>query len=720
MSTQDLDDPPASQTAVRAPESKEGTQLLAPLPPAKVWWWTQRALAAALLVASLPILAVALVATRLASPGPFLSRSRREGFLGVPFDLLKIRTSDMPGPFYEPQQTTTSTLLRRMKIDEIPTLWNVVKGELLLVGPRPMPLEVADELRERYPEFAERARVIPGMTNLGMIGQAYDESVANGKPDFSILLDADKHFLENRSFSYEMLTLGLTARFLAHRTLRSIIWTRKGPVRPNSSVGRDLDEWAGAEGLRYRKSSLAWSMAQRFLAGLGIVALSPVFAAMYVGVKVTSPGPFLFIQKRRGFGGRPFNIYKVRTMSVGSEKRTALGVQLTDPAVTKLGKIFRNLKLDELPQLFNVVKGDMELVGPRPIPMALEDRLTEAIPSFSLRHLVKPGLTNVAQVSVVDNELDDRLVADWTLRAEAERHYVEGKSVAYDCVMIVMTAIFIVRKALRKDAPEITETRATKVLGSPIDHTSYDDLVMRFGAWIEAGTTQRYVCIAPVHSVVEGVLNQSHRESLDGADVITADGVPVVWAQRLLGHGEATRVYGPTLMLEACAAAAEKGWRVALFGGRDDRRELLESRLGKKFPDLEIVFSESPPFRKLSEEEDEDLVKRINEAKADIIWVGLGCPKQERFMYEHRDRVNGIMVGVGAAFDFHAGTLAQAPSWMQKSGLEWLFRLYKEPRRLFKRYATTNPIFIALLAGQFMSRVILRRKHQVNRGSIQD
>ena len=193
----------------------------------------------------------------------------------------------------------------------------------------------------------------------------------------------------------------------------------------------------------------------------------------------------------------------------------------------------------------------------------------------------------------------------------------------------------------------------------------------------------------------------------------TADGVPVVWAQRLFGDRDARRVYGPDLMQEGLARAAREGWRVAFYGGRPEALDALLRRVRKRHPGLSIVLAESPPFRPLSEEEERSLQQRFERADPQLVWVGLGCPKQERWMHEHVERVPGVMFGVGAAFDFHAGIVRQAPAFLQKIGMEWFFRLLCEPRRLFKRYATTNPIYVFKLGLQVFSRHILRRKYQV-------
>lgn len=193
-----------------------------------------------------------------------------------------------------------------------------------------------------------------------------------------------------------------------------------------------------------------WDFVQRVLAGLLLFAFLPVFVVIAIVVKLTSKGPVLYSQMRPGYLGYPFRIYKFRTMTVGSDRDPTMGLAVPKQSnrVTGIGRILRKVKLDELPQLWNVVRGEMALVGPRPIAEVLHDRLTEAIPGFGRRYLVKPGLTNVAQVTIMENLPADQVVEDWRIRFEAEYHYVQRKSVSYDIIVMILTLIFILRKAL--------------------------------------------------------------------------------------------------------------------------------------------------------------------------------------------------------------------------------------------------------------------------------
>jgi N-acetylglucosaminyldiphosphoundecaprenol N-acetyl-beta-D-mannosaminyltransferase len=214
------------------------------------------------------------------------------------------------------------------------------------------------------------------------------------------------------------------------------------------------------------------------------------------------------------------------------------------------------------------------------------------------------------------------------------------------------------------------------------------------------------VCLsaAAVHLVMVAREDPATMRAVRAA-VTVPDGMPLVWALRSLGHRGATRVYGPDLMAAYCARAARTGTRMYLYGGRsEEAREQLAAALLDRFPGLRIVGGWSPPFRELPERERYEVAERINATGADVVWVGTGQPKQEKWMAEMRDRLNApVLAGVGAAFDFHAGLVAQAPPWMQRHGLEWAYRLSREPRRLWRRYARYNPLFVLAFARQYLA-----------------
>ena len=213
----------------------------------------------------------------------------------------------------------------------------------------------------------------------------------------------------------------------------------------------------------------------------------------------------------------------------------------------------------------------------------------------------------------------------------------------------------------------------------------------------------RYVCITGVHGVMESQRDPDLREIHNNAAMVTPDGMPLVWLGWRAGQKHMTRVYGPDLLLEVCGVSAERGYRHFFFGGGDGVADLLASRLRNRFPGLDVVGTHCPPFRPQTEAEQAAVADEISASDADIVWVGLSTPKQERWMAEMAPRLPGkVMIGVGAAFDFHAGLKPQAPKWMQRSGLEWLFRLSSEPRRLARRYLKNNTLFVLrLLANNF-------------------
>jgi N-acetylglucosaminyldiphosphoundecaprenol N-acetyl-beta-D-mannosaminyltransferase len=235
------------------------------------------------------------------------------------------------------------------------------------------------------------------------------------------------------------------------------------------------------------------------------------------------------------------------------------------------------------------------------------------------------------------------------------------------------------------------------VLGVGISAVTMDRTVHEITTWIDHGL-QHYVCVTGVHGVMEAqrdpALLRIHNES----GLTTPDGMPLVWASRWAGARYVERVYGPDLMLELCAEAAKRGWRSFFYGGKEGVGARLAQRLQARFPGLIVAGTYSPPFRELTVQEDEEVVKRINAAQPHLVWVGLSTPKQERWMAAHIGRVSApVLLGVGAAFDIHAGLLPQAPLWMQRSGTEWLYRLRREPRRLWRRYLYNNPRFAAAI-----------------------
>ncbi|MGH8952481.1 MAG: WecB/TagA/CpsF family glycosyltransferase [Acidimicrobiia bacterium] len=232
------------------------------------------------------------------------------------------------------------------------------------------------------------------------------------------------------------------------------------------------------------------------------------------------------------------------------------------------------------------------------------------------------------------------------------------------------------------------------VLGVGISAINMDMAIEAVVGWVESDDRQ-YVCVTGVHGVMESQRDQELIAIHNRAGLTTPDGMPMVWAGRAAGANWMERVYGPDMMLAVLAEAQARDWSSFFYGGAPGVPEELAERLGRRFPGLQVAGAHSPPFRPLTPHEVEETAALINESGASLVWIGMSTPKQERWMAELRPLLHApVLFGVGAAFDFHAGRITQAPPWMQRSGLEWLYRLMKEPRRLWKRYLTNNPTFV--------------------------
>lgn len=243
------------------------------------------------------------------------------------------------------------------------------------------------------------------------------------------------------------------------------------------------------------------------------------------------------------------------------------------------------------------------------------------------------------------------------------------------------------------------------ILSIQIDKIGLNSACQRISQWVK-DKEKVYLCVAPVSTIVDCQKDEAYRRIINGAAMVAPDGVPVVWAAKLKGCKGIERVYGPDLMRKICDDGQVRGYRHFLYGGTQGTLLHLEQKLKERFPGINITGSYAPPFIKKAEFEKQEIIDKINESKPDILWVGLGSPKQDFWMALHRNKLNvPVMIGVGAAFDFLAGTKAQAPRWMQPLGLEWLFRLCCEPRRLWKRYLIGNTKFIFYLMGDFLKKL---------------
>lgn len=235
------------------------------------------------------------------------------------------------------------------------------------------------------------------------------------------------------------------------------------------------------------------------------------------------------------------------------------------------------------------------------------------------------------------------------------------------------------------------------VLGLHVSAVDPDSALDHVTHWVEH-RDRTYVCVTGVHGVMESRADSALQAVHNSSGLTVPDGMPLVWCCHRAGVASTARVYGPDLMLAVLERAAERGWTSYFYGGAEGVPELLAERLSARFLGLRVVGTHSPPFRPMTAQEDAQVVTDIQAVAPDLVWVGLSTPKQERWMAAHRDLLDApVLFGVGAAFDFHTGRVRQAPSWMQSRGLEWLFRLCVEPRRLWRRYLSNNPRFVAAL-----------------------
>jgi N-acetylglucosaminyldiphosphoundecaprenol N-acetyl-beta-D-mannosaminyltransferase len=245
--------------------------------------------------------------------------------------------------------------------------------------------------------------------------------------------------------------------------------------------------------------------------------------------------------------------------------------------------------------------------------------------------------------------------------------------------------------------------QTASILNTKVSAINMKIALIKLNQWI-IKKESAYICVAAAHSVMECVQNPSLYPAFNNSNLTTPDGMAIVWLMRLKGHKSVQRVYGPDLLISACEFGISRGWRHYFLGGTDQTLAMLTAKLQTTYPDLKIVGHYAPPFRPLSSEENEQILASIRNSQADIVWVGLGSPRQEIWMYENLGRVNAsVMVGIGAAFDFLSGSKRQAPRWLQKLGMEWFFRLVSEPKRLWPRYRQ-YPRFVWLVIRELLRK----------------
>lgn len=249
----------------------------------------------------------------------------------------------------------------------------------------------------------------------------------------------------------------------------------------------------------------------------------------------------------------------------------------------------------------------------------------------------------------------------------------------------------------------------TPILRVRVSAITYADALREMGWWI-IEKKRRYVCVAATHLVMECQKDTNLLEGVNRAGLVTPDGMPLVWLLRLYGHKQASRVYGPTLMIKLCSLAAQRGWGVYLLGGAKGQSQEVVRVLLRQFPNLRIVGHYDTPVRPIPLLENQKIVAKINHTYPELVFVGLGCPQQELWMIENRKKLDApVLIGVGAAFDFFSSRVRQAPEWMQHAGLEWLYRFIQEPKRLWHRYTVINVMFLYLMVKELIRKKILLR-----------
>jgi N-acetylglucosaminyldiphosphoundecaprenol N-acetyl-beta-D-mannosaminyltransferase len=248
---------------------------------------------------------------------------------------------------------------------------------------------------------------------------------------------------------------------------------------------------------------------------------------------------------------------------------------------------------------------------------------------------------------------------------------------------------------------EIQKQNRVRVVSLFPDVVSHNATIEKVAELVNAGDGG-YVCFSTVHMTMEAHDDPEFAKIVNGADLIVTDGMPIVWMQKLQGKKDANRVRANDMMIALCAYAAEKNLSVGFYGGKPEVIDKIRERAGRDHPDLKIAYAFSPPFRPLAEAEDAEITAEINRAAPDILFMGLGCPKQENWMAAHQEKLKAVMLGVGASFDFYAGNVKESPAWLGKLGLEWLFRFMQEPKRLWRRYLILNPRFVWLAAIQLL------------------
>jgi N-acetylglucosaminyldiphosphoundecaprenol N-acetyl-beta-D-mannosaminyltransferase len=428
--------------------------------------------------------------------------------------------------------------------------------------------------------------------------------------------------------------------------------------------------------------------------------LSWLIPVVSLFIMLDSRGPVFFVQRRVGKGGKIFRCLKFRTMTVNSEAhQQQAGTE--DHRITKVGRFLRFTNLDEFPQFFNVLAGNMSVVGPRPHMLNDCNQFSKVVSGYKFRNMIKPGITGLSQVKGYRGPAND--FATIFRRFEYDAFYVRNAGFSLDLRIIRQTsgqvAYALLRKRLPIPSPALRNSETdVKMQLFTANYTITDYLRASETIIFKAIQRKSYgVSALAVHGLIESVKNAEFRRTVNKLDMIVPDGQPIRWAlNSFYRAGLQDRVTGPILTKYVLARASEEKLGVYLYGSTRETLEKFTAFIQINYPGVVISGTHADRFREATPEEDMQDISKINASGAHIVLVGRGCPRQEKWVASHLGKINSVMMAVGAAFDFHAGNISQAPLWMQQAGMEWSYRLIQEPGKLWKRYLTTNPHFILL------------------------
>ena len=476
-----------------------------------------------------------------------------------------------------------------------------------------------------------------------------------------------------------------TALKLAHLTV--------GRVKEKVSLRHYVDEKP-----KYFFFKRLFDIAFSLIMVVGVLSwLTPVLSLL---ILLDSKGGIFFIQRRVGKGGKIFRCIKFRTM-VQNEEANHVQASKDDNRITRLGKFLRFTNLDEFPQFLNVLAGQMSVVGPRPHMITDCNQFSQVVAGYKFRNMVKPGITGLSQVKGYRGPAKD--FATIFRRFEFDAFYVRNASFGLDFRIIRQSGCqfgyAILRRRMPIPAPSLAEVAEDTKYQLFTANYSVTDYSRASETIINAARQRKSFGMSAlaVHGLIETVKDKSLRYMVNSLDMVVPDGQPIRWAlNSFYKAGLEDRVTGPILTKYVLARASEEKLSVYLYGSTAATLEKFTAFININYPGVKIAGIHPDRFREATPEEDLADIKKINDSGANIVLVGRGCPRQEKWVASHLGKVNAAMMAVGAAFDFHAGNISQAPLWMQQAGLEWFFRLVQEPGKLWKRYLTTNPHFIIL------------------------